>query len=231
LPYPSQRNKQPAFFGRSERVGVLGQGDSEIHYARKAVEAGIIRTGALYAHFRRFTPLWNEGFCPRCMSTFSEKNIDPDCYICYGTGFDGGYSRPVVQWMMIINLEPRTYRTQTGIIIDYRSDSQSPYIPHLATGDLLGRMIKRTPSGASGAWDVQERFVVSGHVRPVRVREISETTMRNTSDHLDPVPEIIGYRFEAVYLTPNEDIDKQSVEYQIPFKRPVWIADMNEVTR
>jgi hypothetical protein len=128
--------------------------------------------------------------------------------------------------MVVINLEPRTYRTESGVLIDYRSDSQSPYLPHIMNGDILGRVIK-----VGNGWDVQQRFVVSGHVRPVRVREISEVTMRNTSDHLDAVPEIVGYRFEAIYITPNKNIDEQAVEYNVPFRKPVWLADMNEVTR
>ncbi len=227
--YPSQRNRQPTFFGRSERVSTAdGQSFTEIHYLRKAVEAACIRTGALYAHWRRMTPGWNDGYCPRCNSTFRDGGIDPDCYVCYGIGFEGGYTRPTVQWMLIQNQNEYLERTELGFLIQRRSESLSPYVPELHTGDLIGRLVwnQRTK-----AWETQERFVISGNVRPARVRETTEVVTKNTEDHLDPYPEVAGYMFFASMINRHDDVDRLAVEYQVPFDNPLWLADINERTR
>lgn len=33
--------------------------------------------------------------CPRCWSVEAEKVVDDNCPVCFGTGFDGGYSSPI----------------------------------------------------------------------------------------------------------------------------------------
>lgn len=227
--YPSQRNRQPFLRGTSPRVGGYGhRALAEISNFRKTIEAACIRFGSLYAHWRKFTADWNEGPCPRCggETTIMEGAIDPRCPVCFGTGFEGGYSRPSIQWMIVQDHNEELDRTDLGFLRIRRSDSISPYLPVIGTSDLVGRVTLNEEG-----WGTQERFYVEGGVKQVRLRENYEIFKHNSYDHMKPDSEVGGYTFAASYLTLLDDEDRRPIEYFVPFEDPIWLADQREETR
>ena len=50
--------------------------------------------GERLVYLPRFNSEFNNGFCPRCADIDEKLETDPNCPICYGTGFAGGWGSP-----------------------------------------------------------------------------------------------------------------------------------------
>lgn len=220
--YPSyRRNQFPNTKGRTQRVEGFGTtAGSEVDYLRQSTLAGFERTGALYAHYRRFTPDWNRGRCPACYLEHLPRSTDPECPICYGTGFDGGFSQPVVQWMLVEDRDQGWEITDTGFVTERKGKCQSPSIPVIRQFDILAKLQKKR-----GEWVTSERFFIDEPVSEKRVRDNFEILDDDVDDHLQVQTEVYGFDFTAVYLTENNLKEFLHMVYKVPFENVIWLAD------
>lgn len=220
--YPSfNRNQFPTVKGRTARVeGFAGQAESEVDYLRQSNLAALSRTGALYAHFRRFTPDWNRGDCPTCSNPHLPRSVDPECNVCYGTGYRGGFSEPVVQWMIVQDKDEGWEISNSGFVTVRKGTSISPSIPVIRQFDMIAKLRKK-----NNQWGTSERFFVDGNVKEKRVRDNFEILDNDTDDHLDIQTEVFGYEFDALYLTENRIDDFLHKAYDVPFENVIWLAD------
>lgn len=218
--YPSQRNRQPYLKGRSFGAGPSAyQAAGEIEYVRESVTDFCERGGTLYAHWRKFTPDWNAGRCPRCYNATFGGSTDDECPVCYGVGYEGGYSRPSVQWMVVKDEDSSVERTPLGFFRLSKAESVSPYLPRIFGGDLLGRIVVK-----NGKYDTQERFVIEGTVRPTRLREDMDVSTKHSEDHLIEDPDVAAHKFYCSMLPEHQDNDKRIIEYFVPFESPIWLG-------
>ena len=221
--YPSERNRFPNLRGQSFRVENRGYSTpNEVSYVRGQTISACQRSGTLYVHWRRFSPDWNNGQCPRCVDgdlyESGGNSIDPNCKVCYGSGWTGGFSPPVVQWMIVNDQDSTLTQTELGVIrLSNQANSYSPYIPQINNSDLLGRLVYN-----DGAYEVQERYHVTGKIKPERLLRSLKLTTRQPSDHLQQDSDISGYSFEAATIPP------YGVEYKVPFEDAVWLANPGE---
>ncbi len=207
--------------GETERIRQWGvTAYPELEYARKQVFEACKRAGNLYAHWRRFTPEFNKvPWCPLCYNQRTQGAADPYCHVCYGTGFEGGYSRPSVQYMIVKESDRRLEATQGGFVRLLRAFTRSPYLPNIATGDIIGEI-----QNYDGVYQIADRFLVEGKVDRTRFRMRDDFVEAQTYDHLDPEAEVVGYRFELTRIPKHTDEQQQDIIYSIPFENPVWLT-------
>lgn len=230
--YPSfRRNQFPTIKGRSSRIEGFGiHAESEVDYLRKSNLAALERAGSMYAHFRRFTPEWHRGRgdvggrCPNCYNPYLARSVDPECPVCYGTGFEGGFSQPVVQWMIIQDKDQGWEVTPTGFVTVRKGDSTSPYIPVIHQFDLIAKLQKK-----DGVWQTSERFLVDEPVKEKRVRDNFELLKDDNDNHLEPQTEVFGFDFTCVLLTQNNLEEFMHMAYKVPFENAIWLANPDKV--
>lgn len=216
-----RRNRQPYLQGRSFRSeGKATTGYDEIDYARNQVLDACKRTGSLYAHWRRYTPEFNNGHCERCYNYQTHTPEDPRCPVCFGTGYEDGYSNPSAQFMILKASDRRVEFTESGFLRQIRMVSTSPYLPNIANQDILGEI-----QNLEGNWVVNDRYQVTGNVDKKMFRQLNEYRKADTFDHLDPETEVYGYKFEARRVTKHTDQDSRAIEYFVPFENIVWLSN------
>lgn len=216
-----QRNRQPAFKGKSERVGNKGKNSfPELQYAREQVLEACKRAGSLFAHWRRYTPEFNLGPCPACTSGRLKQSVDPNCPVCFGTGFDGGYSKPTVQHMIVQHSDRRLEATSTGFVRLNRAKSQSPYLPNIAVSDVIGEI-----KNMDGEFITDDRYMVEAGVDKIRFRLADEFMAPDTYDHLDPESEVVSYDFESTRIPKTINEEDRNVKYAMPFENAVWLTN------
>jgi hypothetical protein len=214
------RNRQPTLFGHTNRIDKEGKSaSSELQYAREQVMAGCERAGTLMAHWRRYTPEFNNGRCPTCYNPRTKTPVDDNCPVCYGTGFEGGFATPVVQNMIILHSDRRLEATETGFVRLHRLVSRSPYIPNIAVGDVIGEI-----KNMEGEYVTDDRYLVEQGVEKQRFRLASEFVEPDTYDHLDPESEVFAYKFEASRIPKPRNPQDRVAKYDIPFENMVWLA-------
>lgn len=223
MTFPSSRfnrNRQPTLKGQTLRVRNQGvNAHDELDYARNQVVAACRRGGGLFVHWRRYTPEFNNGTCSVCFNPRLNQPIDPDCPSCYGTGFEGGFSRPSIQHMLVGHSDRRLEATDSGFIRLKRLTSKSPYLPNIADGDILGEIQRMEEE-----YIVTERYLVE-NVERERFKMKSEFTKSDTYDHLDPESEVVSYEFEGTRIYKHTDENKRDIKYFIPFENPIWLTN------
>lgn len=230
--YPSfNRNQFPTVKGRTSRVEGFGlRAQSEVDYLRKSNLAALERAGSLYAHYRKFTPEWNvgrgdfEGRCPQCYNPHLARSTDPDCPVCYGTGYEGGFAQPVVQWMQIQDKDEGWEVSPVGFVTVRKGKSISPFIPIIKQFDMIAKLQKK-----DNVWQTTERFFVDEPVTEKRVRDNFELLENDTDNHLDPQTEVFGFEFSCVYITNNNKDEFLHMAYEVPFENVIWLADPTKV--
>lgn len=218
--YSYQRNRQPTLKGNTLRVGNKGRSAfSELQYAREQVMEACNRAGSLTAHWRRYTPEFNNGKCPACYNSRTKTPNDPNCPVCYGVGFEGGFATPVVQNMILIQSDRRLEATETGFVRMHRTKSQAPYLPNIAVGDILGEI-----KNIEGEYITDDRFLVEDGVDKQRFRLADEFKQPDTYDHLDPESEVFAYIFEATRINKIREMEGRGIKYEVPFENAIWLA-------
>lgn len=222
MTFPSSRfnrNRQPTLKGNTLRVKDQGvNAHNELSYARDQVITACRRTGALMVHWRRYTPEFNNGTCPVCMNQRLNQGVDPDCPNCFGVGFDGGFSKPSIQHMIVGHSDRRLEATNSGFVRLKRLTSKSPYLPNMSDGDIIGE-IRRI----EGTYTVTDRYLVE-NVERERFRMESEFHESDVYDHLDPESEVVSYEFEGNRIYKHSDENKRDIKYFIPFENPIWLT-------
>jgi hypothetical protein len=223
--YSYRRNQQPGQSGKTLRV----RSDAlvahpELDFARQAVIKACKRAGNLFAHWRRFTPEWNNGRCPVCYNPRTGSPVDPSCPQCYGTGFDGGFSIPSVQYMTAQHSDRRLEATSGGFTRLLRNMSKSPYLPNIAVGDVIGEV-----QNIEGEYVVYDRYLIEEGVDPQRFRLSDDLLKPDTFDHLDPQSDVVSYSFEATRIPKHSDPNKRDIKYFLPFENPIWLTTTKDV--
>lgn len=232
--FPSySRNQQPGAFGRTFRTDGQGGTYGEIDYLREAISKGLARNGSLYVHWRRFSADWNDGECPRCFYQEGRTSARPDCVVCFGLGWRGGYSRPSVQWMIVMDTRTDIELSRSGFLRVRQGQSYSPAVPRIRPGDVLAKLgltadsTLQTPRYRTG-----DRYVVTGIVEDIRGRDQVDHLRNATDDHLDPEPEVVGYNLETSLIPPNTEDRFQLQQFRLSHEGAIWLADPSEtVTR
>lgn len=220
-----RRNQQPGLTGSTERVRDSGvTAYPELHYARQQNLAACKRAGNLFAHWRRFTPEFNYvPYCPRCYNPRTKTPVDASCPVCFGTGFEGGYSKPSVQYMILKHSDRRLEATESGFVRLIRSYTKSPYLPNINTGDVLGEI-----QNFDGVYNISDRYLVEGNVEKIRFRLRDDFVEPETYDHLDPESDVVSYKFEATRIYKHTESQKRDIKYSIPFENAVWLTTIGE---
>lgn len=206
-------------FKVGETPGVTAHPD--LYYARRQVVETTKRAGNLFAHWRKYTPEFNNGRCPVCWNPRTSTGADPNCPQCYGVGFDGGYAKPSIQYMIVRHSDRRAEFTNSGYLRMVRMISRSPYLPNIATGDVVGEI-----QNLEGEIVTFDRFLVEQNVDKQRFRLADNFVQPNTFDHLDPEPDVVSYNFEATRIPKHSDEEMRRIEYFIPLENPVWLTDL-----
>ncbi len=220
-----RRNQHPTFHGHTLRVRNKG-GDAppELHKAREQVLSACERAGSLFVHWRRFTPEFNNNQrCPN-YSPITKTHNNANCEICYGTTFVGGYARPVIQYMISQHSNRRLEATASGFVRLNENRSQSPYLPNINVGDILGEL-----KNMEGDLVVDDRYIIESGVDKLRFRLADNFSTPNTLDHLDPESDVYGYEFSSTRIPKHTSPDRRDIKYSIPFENPVWLADRTKL--
>lgn len=218
------RNQHPTFGGQTLRVrNESGEAPPELFKAREQVVSACKRAGGLFAHWRLYTPEFNNGLCP-VHNSRTKTPPDPSCEVCYGTNFRGGYSKPTVQYMIVQHSNRRLEATPTGFVRLNTARSQSPYLPNISTGDLIGEI-----KNLNGDLVVDDRYFVEDGVEKVRFRLADNFMTPNTNDHLDAESDVVSYDFESSRIPKHSDEELRDIKYRVPFEKPVWLADPTEL--
>lgn len=220
----SRRNQHPTFHGHTFRVRNNG-GDAppELQKAREQVLAACERAGTLFVHWRRFTPEWNNGRC-RNYNPRTKTHNTANCPICFGTNFDGGFAKAVVQYMISQHSNRRLEATPSGFVRMNENRSQSPYLPNIAVGDIIGEL-----RNMEGELVVDDRYLIEDGVDKLRFRLADNMATPNTLDHLDAESDVFGYEFSSSRITKHTDPGQRDPAYNIPYENAIWLADRTKL--
>jgi len=80
--------------------------------------------------------------CPVCWDEEAHRRTNPDCEVCYGTGFSGGYFPPQIVWVALINPLNQQYRLTNPKLTT--TNTQEMYLP--PNPKVYPQTIIRSPS-------------------------------------------------------------------------------------
>jgi len=151
---------------------------------------------------------WNEqdlreGLVQRCPLHDDIYDSDPSYdNICFGTGFVGGFSDPVIVFVTLQDAQTDTIRISPNgtLVMDTHPQLTSPWNPEMGDGDMI-----ILADFATGTWeitDLHERY---------ELKEVTPVTMRGP--HFSLQPEVGRNRFR---ISQQANVDK------LPYGHPLY---------
>ena len=175
-----------------------------LNYRRDALKA-YKRAGNKFL-VRRAYSFWdldngNTSHCPSCWNEGYSNSTDPNCSICFGTGFDGGYNEPEVVWGAIdYNISSDPQNTEQGSVDVYGMTIKFAYPPFINDGDLVAPIISDEP------FVIGQVMEVDGGVQ---TKTLVGWSSNNKNGYVNPTDNIVGQSAKLVF-THLDDIRGES---------------------